>query len=120
MFVSFVFTLISEPRATVCSGTLMERDSSCLENGCSFCLGGADWAVLMTAAVPPISSNANVLIALPPYCTPLRLGFTRKVNSRTLEKHKDAPPVYDGVGSVKGHEECASRKRLVFSSPERN
>src|SRR6267143_4023405 len=92
MFVSFVFTLISEPRATVCSGTLMERDSSCLENGCSFCLGGADWAVLMTAAAPPISSNANVLIALPPYCTPLRLGFTRKVNSRTLEKHKDAPP----------------------------
>ncbi len=31
-----------------------------------------------------------------------------------------AATLYDGVGSVKGHEECASRKRLVFSSPERN
>ncbi len=36
------------------------------------------------------------------------------------QTRRDGAPIYDDVGSVKRHVECASRERLVFSSPKRN
>jgi len=49
----------------------------------------------------------------------IRKGRSREKSNRTLEKHKGAAPIYDDVGFVKRHVDCARREARFFL-PEKN